>query len=306
MKLKLFIFILLLLSLFLGVGKLLDLEDERVIQQFYFRDKDGVINGLQSIVVDHHHDKALVLIHGFLQSPTFFKDLIDDLKQNNTFDIYAPLLPYHGQNLQQAKNFNNEVIVNYIKQYIDQIAKQYKTVTVVGYSYGGVVLVQLASQQQLPKNINLVLYAPGLFVQTNNLQGNLILYSYGLWRDYCNYDALGCGSPVYDSGDEAAKPLIDKEVGLRYEVIPAIKQLYKFDSQNRDALAKITIPYDLIIATDDNRISYEALKLACMANQPYCHFYPFTSGKHLLHWGKRKKEFEALLLNKIVFAPNAA
>ena len=121
-------------------------------------------------------------------------------------------------------------------------------------SYAGALTLKLLNQEKLPPNVKVILLAPALFIKENNLWGNFKLYTYGLWRDYCNYPQLGCQFPGYGSGDASARTYLAKAMNLRYLVIPALKQLFQFDRQNRTLLSTTKHAFSVIIAKDDNRV----------------------------------------------------
>lgn len=293
------IFILLVAGFFL-TGKLLDNEAERVVNQLYPHDAEGVIAGTNSIeIIRGNSQAAVVFIHGFLESPHTFAELINDIKLKIPADIYAPLLPFHSKNLQTAATFDNAIILAQVREYLAKLAKQYHTLTVIGFSYGGLLLLDLAANNQLPNNIHLILYAPSLFIQSNKPSQYLEAYLYSWWRNYCNYPGLQCNFPSYQSGDEEARQLIEADKDLQYLVISALLKLYQLDSVNRNKVNDIKRPYDIIVAMDDNRVDASRLKTICEKNKNYCHFYPFADGKHIIHWGKNKRAFEDLLVKLI-------
>jgi len=295
---KKIIFILLLITLIIAVpliGKLLDLEAERVVTQLYQRNADGIILGLGGKKFEHHHDQAVVLIHGFLDSPEVYDEYMTRLKRLDQLDVYVPLLPFHGRDLQAAAHFSNTVISDFLADYIDKIAAAHKTVTVVGHSYGGAQLIFLDQEGRLPENVRIVLYAPAAYIISNTTLGKLKVYAYSLFRNYCNYESLGCSYPATSSGDIAARDFLINETNLRYRVVSAIKQLYTFDEQVRDHLEKIARPFFLVIAKDDNRVSYPDLNRACQQNNN-CTALVYESGKHVIHAGKHKDD----LLKQIV------
>lgn len=277
-------------------GKMLDLEAERVIHNFYARDQEGIISGLQSIALVKGHKKALVLIHGFFGSSDTFSILIDDIKDKVNMDIYAPTMPFQARDLETGAKLNNSIIVKKTKNFLDNLSKKYRSVTVVGLSFGGTILTDLAENNELPANVYPVLYAPAIYIKDNTLINRLVVHLYGWWRNYCNYASLGCHFPPYESGDSTARFMFDKEKTLQYKIIPAILEMYQLDLNNRKEFSHIARPYSLIVAVDDNRISYERQKQDCYANKQYCHFYSFPSGKHVIHWGANKKYFEDLLI----------
>jgi esterase/lipase len=274
----------------------LDNEAEERVEKMYPRDKNGVIEGLQSISIKQGKDKAILLIHGFADSPAVFADLIIDIKNKSNSDIYAPLLPFDGRNLQTLTKSNNQILLSSINQTIQNLSEKYQSLTVVGMSYGGALLAKLAYEKKIPENVKLVFYSPGFYIKSNNYIGRTIAEVYSYWRKYCDYSILGCGSPSYASADAVAKPQFKKQKPFKYVDVPALLTMYKFDLQNRLDLGAIHRPYSIIIAKDDNRISYEKIKSACYDNKKYCRLYSFPSGRHMIHWGANKEKFEDLIL----------
>ncbi len=279
---------------FLLCGELLDGEAERVVDQLYPRTTRGVIKGADAIEVLRGSTKAFVLIHGFLDTPQTFAGTIEDMKQKTNADLYAPLLPYHGKNLQEASQLNNEKVLFFLDNYIAQLSKKYESLTVVGFSYSGALLSRLAGEKKIPNKVHLVLYAPALFIRPNNFWHQFELQTYRFWRNYCNYQALECGSPNYESVDSQGRGLLEEEKSFRYVVVSATKKLFEFDRKNRANLAKIPFSFELVEAADDNRVNVEEQKKSCATN-PYCHITLFPSGRHLLHWSVHKEAFETWL-----------
>lgn len=274
------------------------MESKRVIDQLYIRHNDHIIQGAEPIVYKNGHKKALVFIHGHMETPAVWSEIVELGKHTNAFDIYAPLLPYHGRTLETASLLDNKIIYNYIKNYISKLSGEYEHLTVVGLSYGGLQLLNLAKNQDLPKNVYPILYGPATYIRSNNWQGWLKAYLYQtLFRNYCNYDSIGCAYPVYDSADERGKELIEKEISLRYRVLPAILQMYDFDSATRGAIKRIKNPFSVLIAEDDNRVDYQKVKEECAANSK-CRFVSFPSGKHVIHYGKWKEKFFEVITKK--------
>jgi esterase/lipase len=295
---KIILFVIFIISSIFLSGVLLDKNAALRVQKMYVRDSSGVIDGLQAIKLLQGKKRAILFVHGFSDSPALFSDLVHDLKNKVDSDIYVPLLPFHGRDLQSFAQLNNKIILNDLELQINALAKKYQSLTVVGMSYGGALLTSLVNAKRIPDSVNLILYAPAFYLNGNTLLGRTEIHIYGWWRKYCNYSILGCKFPSYVSGDEASKSMFDKEKSLQYVVMPAVLQLYQFDLENRQGLRNIHRPYNLIMAVDDNRVSYIKTKAACQSN-PYCHFYSFPSGKHIIHWGSNKKRFEDLLIKLI-------
>jgi esterase/lipase len=287
--------ILFLFSFIYFVGFVLDLEAERVVHQLYARDVKGIIIGNQSIEKkDLNQKNALVLFHGFLDSPHVYHEVIEQLEKSKQFDIYAPLLPYHARNLESAARLKNTDIADEIERKILQLSKHYSCVTVVGHSYSANILIQLAYEKKLPQNINLVLYAPALYIQNNTPINHIRNHIYGLWRNYCNYELLGCEvSP--NSGDKYSQLKLYSEKNLKYRVVTAVHELFELDNQQRNHLKQLDLNFSVIIAKNDNRVTYYKIANECKLNQKHCQLIAFEDGKHSLHYGKHQRDFVQLI-----------
>lgn len=296
-----FLISVLLFSIFLFwlSGTLLDGEAKRVVNQLYPRNEDHILTKMQPVAYVNGHSKALVLIHGFQSSPAVWAELIQDINPKLHADIYAPLLPFHGNNLETLSQLDMSVLEKQLKQSISELAKKYQSLTVVGFSLSGAVISELLRKNELPKNVQIVLYNPALFLKDNNLGRRMQMHLYSLWRKYCNYPSLGCDVPHYASGDSTAKAMINTQPSLLYNVVPAALALYQFDLVKRDNLEEIKRPYHLIISKDDNYVPYDKQKVACEKNHAYCQLYTFQGGRHLIHASAYKKEFEDLLVQLV-------
>ena len=293
-KWKILLWIFSVFSIIKLIGIILDFEAERVVDQLYIENSKGIIRDGSGLTHQKGHKQALVLITGHLETPRVYQDIFDMGQSLDKFDIYAPVTPYHARNLQAAGKFDNKVIYNHFKSYIQKLSKKYDSLTVVGFSYGGLVLSNLLKNKDLPSNIRPILYAPAIYISTNTRFGYYSAVAYkALFRDYCNYDippVFSCGFPVYESGDEIARADLEDEISLRYRVIPAIIEMYDLDDNSRNNLKEIETPFKIVMSTDDNRVSYKNLKSDCDKNS-LCSMKTFPSGKHVLHFGKWEKDF---------------
>lgn len=284
-----------------GLGRLtssdLDKEAENKTKKMFKRNRYGIIEGAEPIIYKAGHKQAIILIHGFESTPAVFKDLVSDIKYRANSDIYVPLLPYNGRDLQTLSKTDNRVVVNFIDSFIAAVSRKYPKVVVVGLSYGGAKLAKLAAENKIPPNVNLVFYAPAFHINSNTIKNRNLARLYNQWRSYCGYTILGCGLPNYASADEEAKPEFAKQKDFVYVDIPALISLYQFDLENRDKLGEIQRAHSIIMAEDDNQVNYSKIKGVCVKNNKFCKFYSFKSGKHLIHWGKNKQLFEDLLIN---------
>jgi carboxylesterase len=87
---------------------------------------------------------ACLLIHGFAASPKELIPLGDYLKED--FDVYAPLLPGHGTQIEDTdrKKYSDWVTcANNVYEYLNSI---YKKVVIIGFSMGGTIALQISKK----------------------------------------------------------------------------------------------------------------------------------------------------------------
>lgn len=287
----------LLVASFLGVGKLLDGEAERADNNMHWRNARGLMEGFEPIVIKRNASEALVFIHGFLVPPAIFSEVIHDLQSRAAVDLYAPLLPFYGRNLRAVTQLKNAPLENFVENYLRTLSREYRKVTVVGFSYGGGILLDLIRKKPLPSNIKIILYAPSIYIKTNTLQTRWTIQAYHLWRDYCAYTSLGCTPfPASRSVERSGQATVHTISLWPYLVIPALEQLFQIDLANRDSLRMLHTPVTVLMAQDDNNVSYAQIKSQCIQNPAYCYLYVFKSGKHYPHLGKEKAAFEKIIL----------
>ena len=271
------------------------MEAVRTVKQLYVRNSKGIIVGDESIkMTKYGHQNAIIFIHGFLNSPREFLEIMDKMNGHVKADMFAPLLPYHARDLSEAAKLKNKDISQFVETRLIAWSKRYQSVTVVAHSYGAAILSQLSIQHRLPKNIHFILYAPAIHISVNTQENRIRNFFYHLWRNYCNYELLGC-EVSYDSGDAYAKIKIEEERSMLYKIASSVQQLFSLDLDLRGQLAKMDRPFSIIIAKDDNRISYDAIASECKSDNKQCRLYTFENGSHMIHYGYHQDEFINLI-----------
>ena len=292
---SIFIIIILLIIVKI-VGIFLDKASEKFIYQLHSRDSEGIIANFNDIEIVNNNKKALILIHGFSDSPSSFNNIINKVMKHNIVDIYVPLLPFHGRSLENRSKQDYKQIILFLKNYISSISNKYDQITLLGFSFGGVLLIDGMKNNWIPENSNLILYSPAVYIKPNTLFNRIKLKIYSLFfRKYCDYEMLGCRVDL-NSGDYIAKLNILNKKTLHYTVIDAVANLFDADLEYRDDYSKINKPFHLIIAEDDNRVSYAEVSKHCNVNKN-CILHSFPSGRHYIHWGKFESDFYNLILS---------
>lgn len=102
--------------------------------------------------------KAVVLLHGFLGTPYFMKDLAKIYAERG-FYCYAPVLPGHGSHPSALKNITLENLIHFLKIILAQIQEKYTEVHLCGFSFGALLALLISKISPIS---SLTLLAPPL------------------------------------------------------------------------------------------------------------------------------------------------
>ena len=95
--------------------------------------------------------KNLILVHGAWHGAWCWKDVIQNLPLS--YKVIAPDLPAHGQDVQDPKSIYFKDYINHLIQVIGQVKAP---VTLVGHSYAGFIISEVASR--MPAHIQELIY----------------------------------------------------------------------------------------------------------------------------------------------------
>ncbi len=118
----------------------------------------GIIKGAEPIYLKNNTDKAVLLIHGFIGSPADFGRL-PSLLYKDGYTVVAPLLPGHGTDPRHFSKTTPEELESFVLHQYRELKKQYKEVTLVGFSMGAALSILTALNEKVDR---LVLLAPYL------------------------------------------------------------------------------------------------------------------------------------------------
>ncbi|MCD6535106.1 MAG: alpha/beta fold hydrolase [Deltaproteobacteria bacterium] len=109
------------------------------------------------------HEKkehVVILLHGFISSPMIFDELIKELDENEV-DYQAPLIYGFGVNrIQLLFTLSEDEWVRQVTELYDVLDTQYKNISVIGHSLGGLLALYLS---QIRPVKHLILAAPAIF-----------------------------------------------------------------------------------------------------------------------------------------------
>ncbi|WP_133129909.1 alpha/beta hydrolase [Legionella yabuuchiae] len=112
---------------------------------------------------EEHHERALLLLHGFSSSPAVYRELIPTLSR--LYDaVVCPALPGHATHIAAFAKVQAHEWVSAAEDSCENLTKHYKQVDVMGLSLGGLLACHLANSFSLH---HLYLLAPALSLRLN-------------------------------------------------------------------------------------------------------------------------------------------
>lgn len=93
----------------------------------------------KNIEYNNNSNTCVLIFHGFASTPYDMKNLAKTMSEQG-YDVYVPLLPYHGQTYLQLLEFNLTEIFEWGKEKIAQKRSEYKTLIIIGVSIGSAMM----------------------------------------------------------------------------------------------------------------------------------------------------------------------
>lgn len=121
---------------------------------------DGVIIGAQARSYAGDPQRALLLVHGYNDSPASLDDMARAIHAAG-WTVRLPLLPGHGRSLEAWDDWRGTDAVALVREEYAALRARYGTVVVGGLSMGGALATWLAAEADVD---GLLLFAPMLFV----------------------------------------------------------------------------------------------------------------------------------------------
>ena len=212
---------------------------------------DGVVPGAEGFTLEGTNGRALLLLHGFGDTPQTLRYLAGRLHAEG-YTVRAPLLPGHGRGL---RDFASASADDYLRTTRDELARLRKSaawVGLIGLSMGGAIAARLAAECRDVRV--LCLLAPYL---TPPRRVALVARMAPLWSLVRPY--LGGRA-----GDASVHDPIAREASFAYGVFPprAVRALCATAAAGRRALPSITVPTLVVYSREDNRIPFALAKTA--------------------------------------------
>lgn len=106
---------------------------------------DGIIEGAAGIVRPASGRRAVLILHGFGDTPQTVHYLAEHLNGLG-FTVHAPLLPGHGRTLAEFGSSGADAWLNAAERELDALRQSFAFVGLVGVSMGGALAVILAGR----------------------------------------------------------------------------------------------------------------------------------------------------------------
>lgn len=121
---------------------------------------DGIVIGAQARTYEAGNGRALLLVHGYNDSPASLDDVARRLHSRG-WTVRLPLLPGHGRSLEAWDDWRANEAVALLRDEYAALRLRYPTVVIGGLSMGGALACWLAAEADVD---GAVLFAPMLFV----------------------------------------------------------------------------------------------------------------------------------------------
>src|SRR5215207_10716113 len=106
---------------------------------------DGVVPGAEGFTLEGTNGRALLLLHGFGDTPQTLRYLGGRLHAEG-FTVRAPLLPGHGRGLRDFAMASADDYASTARSELDQLREMSRWVGVIGLSMGGALAARLAAE----------------------------------------------------------------------------------------------------------------------------------------------------------------
>ena len=221
-------------------------REERQFFAEYRRDVDGIIVGAEPIVLTGTRRGAMLLLHGYNDSPQSLASVARALHARG-WSVHVPLLPGHGRTLRIFAESRAEGWVYAARTHLNELQASHSEVAVGGLSMGGAIAMVLAAKN--PDVRAVVTFAPYLHA---SMPLRLLRVLAPIAALGARYLASGGGRSVHDPVASATM------IAYRRSTPRLLIELDRIVRMARTALPRVVQPVLVIQSRDDNRIPPES------------------------------------------------
>jgi carboxylesterase len=226
---------------------------ERAFERSHPVGKSGVIPGAEPIVLRGTRAGAVLLLHGYNDSPQAVSSLASALHDAG-WTVYAPLLPGHGRTLQAFAASGADAWLGAARTAYAELKSRHEAVAVCGLSMGGALATIVAAEH--PEARALVGIAPYLHVPA--MMRALLVFG-PVAAVGARYLRGGGGRSIHDP-DAAARI-----IAYRASTPRLARELARVAHLAATTLPRVRQPTLFIQSREDNRIPSRATEQAFAA-----------------------------------------
>jgi carboxylesterase len=244
-----------------GIRLVRSARTERAILARLPLDSDGIIKGAAGITHRASTDRAVLILHGFGDTPQTVRYLADHL-HGLGFSIRAPLLPGHGRTLAEFGTSTADAWLTAARRELGAVRQEFRFVGLIGVSMGGALSVVLAGEANAARTRSagntgdggpdaLVLLAPYLSMRPRAERLATMHRTVALFTKY-----------VVSREEGSIRDPAERESNRGFGTLTpgALNQLRLLVQKARQMLPAVHQPVLMIQSTDDNRIDAAAAK----------------------------------------------
>ena len=207
---------------------------------------DGIIPGAQAITLPGSPDDAVLLLHGFGDTPRTLEYLARSLAVAG-YTVHAPLLPGHGRTVDAFGHTRAKEWITAARDAYASLRATHRTVSVMGLSMGGALGIILAADE--PDLPALALVAPYVSMPR---RARVVARLYRGWQLF---------TPVFRSGGQ--RSILDpaeKTRSLAYGLVTpgTLFELSRVVRRVQVSLPRIKAPTLVIHGVNDERVPRDA------------------------------------------------
>jgi carboxylesterase len=247
------------------------------------RNVQGVVAGAEGFTLKGNDDRAIVLLHGYNDSPQAMRSPAEALHAEG-WTVYVPLLPGHGRSLQAFAASTAEDWISAGRGAVREAMTRHARVAVGGLSMGGAIATIVAAEQS--EVLAAVLFAPFL-VHSRRL--GVYAAVWPLMSLFTRY--LTGGNPVRSLRDPNARAAI---IAYGCSTPRLMHEIQMVVRAARAALPAVRQPVWIAQSSDDYRIpATEAQAAFDLLGSPDKHLHWTTGNGHVITMDYGHEELSA-------------
>lgn len=223
---------------------------------------DGVILGAEPRTFARSGPRALLLFHGYNDSPRSLADLAARIADAG-WTVRLPLLPGHGRSLEAWDDWHAEEVFAMVRAEYAALRATHSVVVVGGLSMGGALAAWLAAESDAD---GLVLFAPMLFIPRPM---QVAVSTARLWSLFTRYLSGGGGRSIRDPAAQA------RMISYGCSTRRSLEALERIATTVLVRLGFVHVPVLFVQSRDDNRLPHDQSKRALAR---------IASGDRTAHW----------------------